>query len=79
MIGSINNVLSWRWMFRILGIAGFVITPLAILVLYEPKSVHEKRISRISGKRTYSILVSPFVCVFACVCCVCSIVANFSK
>ncbi len=57
MIANVNKVLGWRWTFRILGIAGFVVTPLAVLVLWEPKSVHEKRMSRISGKRTYSIKV----------------------
>lgn len=58
MIGYVNEVLGWQWTFRILGICGFVVTPIAILALWEPRAVHEKRMGRITGKRAYSILVS---------------------
>lgn len=57
MIGYVNEILGWRWTFRILGILGFVVAPIALVVLWEPKTVHEKRMSRISGKRVYSIKV----------------------
>lgn len=30
MSGAINVVLDWRWTFRILGIAGLVVAPVAV-------------------------------------------------
>ena len=60
MIAYINGVLSWRWTFIILGIAGFAILPSAGLALWEPKAVRKKRQERRQGKKTYSILVSPW-------------------
>ena len=57
MIAYVNEVLSWRWTFIILGIAGFCVTPLGILALWEPKSIKEKRLERRSGKSSYTILV----------------------
>ena len=61
MIARINEVLRWRWTFRILGIAGFVTVPVAIVALWEPKSVREKRKERQSGKKEYTICVSSFL------------------
>lgn len=58
MIAYVNEVLSWRWTFIILGISGFVVTPLAAIALWEPRTVREKRKERRRGKKNYSILVS---------------------
>lgn len=55
MIGAINDVLSWRWTFHILGIAGLCLVPLAALALWEPKEVKKKRKARRKGKASYSI------------------------
>ena len=60
MISYINDILGWRWTFRILGSAGCFMVPIAVIALWEPKSVREKRISRMKGKRAYSILVSGY-------------------
>ena len=57
MIGAINDVLSWRWTFHILGIAGLCLVPLAALALWEPKEVKKKRKARRKGKASYSIKV----------------------
>ena len=43
MIGAINDVLDWRWTFRILGMAGRVMVPVATLALWEPHDVWMKR------------------------------------
>ena len=58
MIAYINGVLSWRWTFIILGIAGFAIFPSAAIALWEPKAVRRKRQERRQGKKTSSIWVS---------------------
>ena len=58
MIGAINDVLSWRWTFRILGIVGLSLVPLAALALWEPKEVKRKRKLRQKGKASYTIKVS---------------------
>ena len=58
MSGVVNLALSWRWTFHILGIAGLVMTPVAIMAVYEPKTVRLKRKERMKGKATYTILVS---------------------
>jgi MFS family permease len=60
MISFVNEVLSWRWTFIILGIAGFAMTPLAILAMWEPRVVREKRMDRRGGKKSYSLMVSPY-------------------
>ena len=52
-----NLALSWRWTFHILGIAGLVMTPVAIMAVYEPKTVRLKRKERMKGKATYTIWV----------------------
>ena len=57
MSGAINSVLDWRWTFRLLGIAGFCILPLAALALYEPKTTKQRRLERVKGKKTYSVWV----------------------
>lgn len=61
MIAYVNEVLSWRWTFIILGISGFTITPLAVVALWEPRNVRLKRMERRSGKQHYSILVSAYL------------------
>ena len=61
IIGSINQVLSWRWTFRILGIASMVLLPVVMLALWEPKSMTEQRKARRKGKRQYSIKVGRVV------------------
>ena len=53
----VNLALSWRWTFRILGIAGLVMTPITMMAVYEPKAVRLNRKERMSGKSAYSILV----------------------
>ena len=58
MSGVVNLALSWRWTFHILGIAGLVMTPVAVMAVYEPKTVRLKRKERMKGKTTYTILVS---------------------
>ena len=57
MSGVVNLALSWRWTFHILGIAGLVMTPVAIMAVYEPKTVRLKRRERMKGKQAYTILV----------------------
>ena len=57
MIGAINDVLDWRWTFRILGMAGLVMVPVATLALWEPHDVWMKRKARQKGKASYSIKV----------------------
>ena len=57
MSGAINVVLDWRWTFRILGIAGLVVAPVALLALWEPRSIREKRKMRQKGKTVYTIKV----------------------
>ena len=47
MSGRVNLALSWRQTFHILGKAGLVITPVAIVAVYEPKDVRIKRTERI--------------------------------
>ena len=58
MSGAINSELDWRWTFRLLGIAGIAMLPLAMLALWEPKKVREKRKQRIRGKSSYTVWVS---------------------
>ncbi len=58
MVSYVNETLGWRWTFRILGALGIAITPVAMLALWEPKVVRDKRMSRMTGKRIYSIWVS---------------------
>ena len=58
MSGVVNLALSWRWTFHILGIAGLVMTPIAIMAVYEPKTVRVARKERMKGKSGYSILVA---------------------
>lgn len=57
MAGAINVALSWRWTFRILGIVGMALIPLAVVALWEPKAVKTRRLARRRGKRTYPIKV----------------------
>ena len=57
MIGAVNDALSWRWTFHILGIAGLVMVPVALLAMWEPESVRSSRKARQSGKVSYSIKV----------------------
>ena len=57
MIGAVNDSLSWRWAFHILGIAGLVLVPVASLAMWEPASVRNSRKKRQSGKASYSIKV----------------------
>ncbi len=57
MSGAINSVLNWRWTFRLLGIVGLCVIPLAAMALYEPKSIKERRLKRVKGKRVYTIWV----------------------
>ena len=57
MSGVVNLVLSWRWTFHILGIAGLLMTPVTMMAVYEPKAVRTKRRERMKGKSTYTILV----------------------
>ena len=57
MSGVVNLALSWRWTFHILGIAGLVMTPVAVMAVYEPKTVRLKRKERMKGKATYTIWV----------------------
>ena len=47
MSGRVNLALSWRRTFHILGKAGLVITPVAIVAVYEPKDVRIKMTERI--------------------------------
>ena len=58
MAGAINAKLNWRWTFRMLGIAGLAMVPVAMLALWEPKRVREKRKARRKGKPRYSIKVN---------------------
>ena len=60
MSGAINNILEWRWTFRLLGIAGYVFLPLAGLAIWEPKQIRERRKERIKGKKTYTIWVCEY-------------------
>ena len=60
MSGAINNILEWRWTFRLLGIAGYVFLPLAGLAIWEPKQIRERRKERIKGKKTYTIRVCEY-------------------
>lgn len=57
MIGAVNDALSWRWTFHILGIAGLVLVPVASLAVWEPASVRNSRKERWSEKPSYSIKV----------------------
>lgn len=57
MSGAITGVLDWRWTFRILGIAGMVLLPLAMLAMWEPKRIREKRKKRLKGKSYYTVWV----------------------
>ena len=57
MIGAVNDALSWRWTFHILGIAGLVMVPMAMLAMWEPSSVRNSRKARRNGKPSYSIKV----------------------
>ena len=57
MIGAVNDLLSWRWIFHILGIAGLCLVPLATLAMWEPGHVRRSRKSRQQGKSSYSIKV----------------------
>ena len=62
MSGAINSVLDWRWTFRLLGIAGLCVLPMAAMALYEPKSIKQRRLKRMKGKKVYSIWVRETVC-----------------
>jgi MFS family permease len=55
MSGAINHVLDWRWTFILLGIVGLAMIPLAMMALWEPKDIREKRKERIKGKSQYTI------------------------
>ena len=57
MSGAINSVLEWRWTFRLLGIVGLSVLPIAALTLYEPKTIKQRRMERVKGKKAYSIKV----------------------
>lgn len=67
MIGAVNDVLSWRWTFHILGIAGLVFVPVTTLAMWEPASVRNNRKARRRGKESYSIKVRIGVHVESCV------------
>ena len=60
MSGAINVALNWRWTFRVLGVGGLVLVPLAAIALWEPKAVREQRIARQEGKTSYSIKVGAY-------------------
>ncbi|CAI8021136.1 Protein spinster [Geodia barretti] len=55
MMGAVSHPLNWRWTFHILGIAGLVMVPLAVLSMWEPASVKASREARRRGKTSYSI------------------------
>ena len=57
MMGAVSHPLNWRWTFHILGIAGLVMVPLAVLSMWEPASVKASREARRKGKTSYSIRV----------------------
>ena len=57
MAGAINVALNWRWTFRTLGIIGMALIPLAVVALWEPKTVRTRRLARRRGKRIYPIKV----------------------
>ena len=60
MAGAINVALNWRWTFRVLGIGGLVLVPVAAIALWEPKVVQEQRKVRQEGKASYSIKVGGY-------------------
>ena len=57
MSGAITGALDWRWTFRILGIIGMAMLPLAMMALWEPKRIREKRKKRLRGKSYYTLWV----------------------
>ena len=58
LCGALNSALDWRWTFRILGIAGLTMVPVAVVMVWEPKHVRERRKRRKAKKKRITVGVS---------------------